>query len=276
MKYLVIPLCKKSDGNQVSSNQEPTTAADFNEGKQIDLDDLDTPLGSEDEGDEHRYPKIKMFDSGEEMRFELRMTFATKNLVKDAVLSYAMESKKNWHFDKKDSKRIVAKCEKECPFYMRFSKRVGNQFWQLISLKEDHTCHRTAKNRQVKTELLAKKFMHILRHTPEMIPKGLIAQAFEKWGVKLSFAQAYMAKTRSLELTQGALTEQYSHLRNYAEEIRQSNPSSTFIIKCGMSNIGPVFERIYVCVRACKAAFANTRRPLIRLDACFLKGEYGG
>ncbi|CAK8579458.1 unnamed protein product [Lathyrus sativus] len=43
-----------------------------------------------------------------------------------------------------------------------------------------------------------------------------------------------------------------------------------------MSDIGPVFERIYVCLRACKATFAMTCRPLIGLDACFLKGGYGG
>ncbi|XP_073220694.1 uncharacterized protein [Cicer arietinum] len=43
-----------------------------------------------------------------------------------------------------------------------------------------------------------------------------------------------------------------------------------------MSDVRPVFERIYVCLEACKAAFANTCRPLIELDACFLKGEYGG
>ncbi|XP_058765308.1 uncharacterized protein LOC131638780 [Vicia villosa] len=43
-----------------------------------------------------------------------------------------------------------------------------------------------------------------------------------------------------------------------------------------MSNIGPIFERIYVCLEACKAAFAHTCRPLIGLDACFLKGEFGG
>ncbi|XP_058726237.1 uncharacterized protein LOC131597563 [Vicia villosa] len=159
---------------------------------------------------------------------------------------------------------------------MRFSKRVGNQFWQLVSLTNDHTCRRTAKNRQAKTEWLAKKFIPILRHTPEMRPKGLIAESFEKWGVKLSSAQAYRAKTRALELIQGAETEQYSKLRNYAEELRRSNPNSTVIIKCGVSDKGPVFERIYVCLEACKAAFAYTCRPLIGLDACFLKGEFGG
>ncbi|XP_058783420.1 uncharacterized protein LOC131658103 [Vicia villosa] len=159
---------------------------------------------------------------------------------------------------------------------MRFSKRVGNQYWQLVSLTNDHTCRRTAKNRQAKTEWLAKKLIPILRHTPEMRPKGLIAESFEKWGVKLSSAQAYMAKTRALELIQGAESEQYSKLRNYAEELRRSNPNTTVMIKCGVSDKRPVFERIYVCLEACKAAFSYTCRPLIGLDACFLKGEFGG
>lgn len=85
--------------------------------------------------------------------------------------------------------------------------------------------------------------------------------------MKLPFAQAYRAKTRSFELIQGALTEKYYHLRNYVEEIRRSNPGSTIIIKCDMSDIGLVFERIYVCIRACKATLAITCRPLVGLDA---------
>ncbi|XP_058746340.1 uncharacterized protein LOC131619237 [Vicia villosa] len=143
-------------------------------------------------------------------------------------------------------------------------------------MTDDHTCHRTAKNRQATTEWLAKKFIPLLRHTPEMRPKGLVAESLEKWSVKLSSAQAYRAKTRALELIHGAETEQYAYLRNYAEELRRSNPNTTVIIKCGMSDVGPVFERIYICLEACKATFAYTCRPLIGLDACFLKGEYGG
>ena len=48
------------------------------------------------------------------------------------------------------------------------------------------------------------------------------------------------------------------------------------MIKCGVFDIGPIFERIYVCIEACKTAFAYICMPLIGLDACFLKGEYGG
>jgi hypothetical protein len=40
-------------------------------------------------------------------------------------------------------------------------------------------------------------------------------------------------------MIQGAESEQYAHLRDYAEEIKRSNPNSTVIIKCGMAKIGP-------------------------------------
>lgn len=36
------------------------------------------------------------------------------------------------------------------------------------------------------------------------------------------------------------------------------------------------FQRIYVCLEACKTSFAYTCRPLIVLDVCFLKEEHGG
>lgn len=43
-----------------------------------------------------------------------------------------------------------------------------------------------------------------------------------------------------------------------------------------MTNKRLVFKRIYVCLEACKAAFVTTCRPLIGLDECFLKGDFGG
>nr|KYP60270.1 hypothetical protein KK1_015723 [Cajanus cajan] len=35
-------------------------------------------------------------------------------------------------------------------------------------------------------------------------------------------------------------------------------------------------KKIYICFEACKSAFVHTCRPLIGLDGCFLKGDYGG
>ena len=196
--------------------------------------------------------------------------------IRDAIKEYALENKKNLVFKKNDKKRMVAKCMDGCPFHLRFSMRKANQSWQLVSFTDQHNCHRTITNRQAKTDWLARKFVYILRHTPELKTKGLIAIGIEKWGVKLSMNQAYRAKKRAIEMIHGAGREQFKHLRSYAEELLKSNPNSTVKIQCDNSVGGPVFERIYVCLEACKAAFVTTCRPLIGLDACFLKGEFGG
>ncbi|CAL5197986.1 unnamed protein product [Lathyrus oleraceus] len=79
-----------------------------------------------------------------------------------------------------------------------------------------------------------------------------------------------------MELDQGAGIEKFTHLRSYGQELLKSNPNSTVVIQCADSNGNHVFERIYVCLEACKAGFAKTCMPLIGLDAYFLKGDYGG
>ncbi|CAK8577416.1 unnamed protein product [Lathyrus sativus] len=130
-----------------------------------------------------------------------------------------MDMKKNIFIKKNDAKSIVVKCMEGCNFYMRLSKRVGNQFWQVVSLIDEHSCCRTPKNRQAKTGWLAKKFTNVLRHSPNMKPVGLIAESFDRWEVKLSYVQAYRAKRRSMDMIQGAGIDQYSHLRSYVEEL---------------------------------------------------------
>jgi len=70
----------------------------------------------------------------------------------------------------------------------------------------------------------------------------------------------------------GASEEKYVQLRNYAKELRRSNPGSSVKIKCKETAGGFALERIYVCFDACKKAFVNSCIPLIGLDSCFLKG----
>lgn len=69
---------------------------------------------------------------------------------------------------------------------------------------------------------------------------------------------------------------QFTHLRHYAQELLNLNPNSNVVVQCADSNEGSIFKRIYVCLGACKSGFAKYCRPLISLDACFLKGDYGG
>lgn len=76
---------KANDANNESSSVEPTTLVDFEEGHDVGSENLDTPQGSEDECDKHRFPKFKMHDYGDVVRFEIGMKFATKHLQRREI-----------------------------------------------------------------------------------------------------------------------------------------------------------------------------------------------
>ena len=79
--------------------------------------------------------------------------------------------------------------------------------------------------------------------------------------------QAYKAKVKVMEKIEGATRDQYKHLRSYVAELTEKkNKNNTVKIKCDLTPHGPVFERMYVRLEACKSAFVTTCRPLIGLD----------
>lgn len=201
--------------------------AEFEQNHGEDSDQLHKPVESEDEQEYETFPSYK---SGEAIKFQLGMFFNSKELIRDVINEYAMESKKVVFLKKNDGKMVVVKCIVGCKFYMRLSKRVGNQFLQVVSLIDDHTCHRTPKNRQAKTEWLANKFAHILRHNSDMKPLGLQAESMDIWGVKFPFDQAYRAKRKSIESIHGVGRDRFTHLRSYTQELLNSNPNNIVVI----------------------------------------------
>ena len=55
----------------------------------------------------------------------------------------------------------------------------------------------------------------------------------------------------------------------------RANPGSTVKVKVEDMNGFKVFNRFYVCLKACKDSCISFT-PIISLDGCFLKGFYGG
>lgn len=109
------------------------------------------------------------------------------------------------YFEKNDKMRVVVKCMKGCPFYLRVSKSSQYTYYQIVSLDAAHTCYRTSKNRQAKTRWLARKFIPTLRHTPNIKVKALVEEAKNRWGIVLSRYQCYRAQKKALEMIQGAI-----------------------------------------------------------------------
>jgi len=263
------------DAAQSSRNPAPTTLSDF-EDDNADSEELESPYSSSDDGVGKKKLNKFVLNENEQVSFQVGQVFANAELIKAAVKEYALQSRKNVYVKKNERKRVIVKCMPKCPFHMRFSRAEPKTYYVLSRYRSGHKCYFTKKARLLKTTILAKKLVPILKHTPNMKLKALGEECKTRWGAHLSKFQLYRAKNKALEMIHGGIDEQYTHLRNYAEELLRSNPGSTVKIKCNAGLEGPLFERMYVCFNASKRGFVQSCRPLIGLDGCFLKGRYAG
>ncbi|KAH1262563.1 hypothetical protein GmHk_02G005159 [Glycine max] len=176
--------------------------------------ELDTPVGSEDEGPPKvRYPHFKVTENDEDVKFEVGLQFSGKKQILEAVKTFAIMSKKNLKIKKNDKRKVTVICkQKDCPFYLRVSKSMQATYWQVVSFQNEHCCFRTFRNSQATPEWVSKRLMSLLMHSPNMRLKALVAFALEK----LSMDQAYKAKVKVMEKIEGATRDQYKHLRSYA------------------------------------------------------------
>ncbi|XP_070041980.1 uncharacterized protein [Nicotiana tomentosiformis] len=87
------------------------------------------------------------------------------------------------------------------------------------------------------------------------------------------------AKRMALLQLQGSFLDDYNRLEVYANEIRESNPSSDVVINLSKDATAEGkrrFLRIYICFNAMKLGFKHGLRPFIGLDGTFLKGHCKG
>ncbi|XP_073015817.1 uncharacterized protein [Primulina eburnea] len=97
-----------------------------------------------------------------------------------------------------------------------------------------------------------------------------------KCNVDVSKYKAYRPKKAALEKIKGKYEDQYLKLWDYCETVRKYNPGSKILVKRDHSYFVPTFQRMYFSLQALKCGFLAGCRPVIGLDGCFLKTNYGG
>ncbi|RYR20290.1 hypothetical protein Ahy_B03g065405 [Arachis hypogaea] len=213
----------------------------------------DVPV-SDDEGDPllRRYPLYKSLKNMKEYKWEVGTMYVDRNAFKKCVTSYAVHSGRGIWFSKCDNHRCKAVCKEGCKWFAYCHKMKREDTWQLTSCYQKHTCSKATK-------------------IGIMSPQWLTARV----------------KQQSLDEINGTYGEQYRRIHDYAAELLRSNPGSTVQIQVERppefeletptpgTDMRPRFQRIYICLDACKRSFMVCR-PMIGLDGCFIKTPYGG
>ncbi|XP_062089370.1 uncharacterized protein LOC133795917 [Humulus lupulus] len=213
-----------------------------------------------------------------DFKFLLGMEFGTAKLLRTAIKEYFIESNREFKYVSNDMRRIRVKCKaKQCPWLLYASvSRADNTTFKVQTLVDNHNCGLVLNNSHADAPWLSKYFLEQFRINPDMKYK-----TFRDMTTKTKYSHVsnwvfYRAKARAKILLEGSVSEQYAILEDYCKMILATNPGSTAIIKSNMVEGKRIFERVYICLKACKEGFRSGCRPLIGLDGCFLKGYCKG
>ncbi|XP_061364416.1 uncharacterized protein LOC133307878 [Gastrolobium bilobum] len=244
-------------------------------------EELRTPPSSDD--DENVRPIMPKFNeqaSFGHVYLELGMEFMNLDQFKCAVKDYNISLGRNFVWVKNDKVRVKAKCSVEdCEWMVCCAWNSKQNTFQVKTFKETHKCCRVFKNKRATRDWVAKKLEKRILTQPKMTRTEAFEHMKEEYNVHLDMKKVSKALKKAKGTIEGCEKEQYERLREYLAELLRSNPGSSCKLQVSPQPIPqalPIFDRMYICLDACKKGFKAGCRPLIGLDGCFLKGYYGG
>lgn len=85
--------------------------------------------------------------------------------------------------------------------------------------------------------------------------------------MKIGYYKAYYARKRALKMIFGDASLEYERVWDYVAPIKKYNLGSTAIVKVSVvEQEQPEFQRLYVCLQACKEGFTAGCRPILGVD----------
>ncbi|XP_059428510.1 uncharacterized protein LOC132162269 [Corylus avellana] len=237
--------------------------ADLGDGESNDESDGLASLQESDAGEVGKKRKrYRQFNLKHDLKipvtFELGDQFADSGSFKMALKTHAVQKGFDYNYKHNDTSRVNAVCKLE------------HCSWRIhASTDATRTCF------QIKTcdvEYLVRTYKRDFKDDPTWTPYALKQRVKRDLNVDVSIDRCYRAKNEALHQLFGRHSKQYRLTRRYAMTILSTNPGSSAFVH----RDGAFFQRMYICLDACKKGFIHGCRPIICLDACHLKGDCGG
>ena len=271
-----------------------------------DTDGIEDPLECDDsdelkslsdsDGGKKRYPHFNaLIDFKKKIVFKSGMIFGSNKIFRKAMRQYSIENGGDYYYLHNDKKKVSAYCRKRCKcpmvhgrircvcskvlcaFKVCARKMDSDGSFQLKSFQGKHECGWQHKNTKVTSEWLAERYLEYHRDDPTWKLSAFISAVKRNQNVHINYTHAWKARLRAMLISQGDCTAQYARVFDYAMTVLKYNSGSSVFVKVNNENPQePVFERLYMCLEACKHGFLQGCRPIIGVDGCHLKGAYSG
>ncbi|XP_024156583.1 uncharacterized protein LOC112164579 [Rosa chinensis] len=237
------------------------------------------PALDSDGEEEIPFPEFNPKTDMKDPVFEKGMIFGSAAILREAIRERAIRDGWEVYFIKNERKRVRAICKsQDCPFELYASRMQHEESLMIKTYEPEHKCTRVFDNSMLSAKYLTKHFMERIKLNSGWKPESLAQTMSSEVRVRVSKQMAYRVKKAALLVLKGTIMEQYARLRDYANELKKVDPSTTVDIKCDFSKGDslPIFKRMYICLGALKNGFKAGCRSVIGIDGCHLRFADGG
>ncbi|KAK8632300.1 hypothetical protein V6N13_072694 [Hibiscus sabdariffa] len=207
----------------------------------------------------------------ENSKFKVGLVFPNEETLKEVLRQYGRKNRYYVKFDINDRRRLRVVCKYGCPWKLWASKTNSEtEIFQIKTFNDVHTCPKVMKNKNITSKFLAKTYLHRWQRDRNYSDKLLRQEAEEDFVAIIPQSKCLRAKRYAMGILDGSYKEQFSKMYDYLGELRETNSGIRTICKLDAR----LFQRVYVCLDACKKGYIAGCRPILSLDGCFLKGHY--
>nr|GEV06764.1 ATP-dependent (S)-NAD(P)H-hydrate dehydratase [Tanacetum cinerariifolium] len=259
-----------SDVNDIIDKEHLVDEVEVNMKDDLEVLDYDSLESDQEDVSENarsrglRKLKKAASSSGIINNFYVGKEFINRDLAKERIIDYSVETKRNIDFKRNDKRRIreIFKCvmpsmtsktvfldkdeglkedifrngkainedteedKKCCPWVLYFTK--GDKAkWVVKTYKDEHKYLQSKKIKHCTSTFLAKHITDLLIMDPKIPVKAIQEQMQKKFHVVISKTKAFREKTKAQVHLKGGVTVQYSLLRDYLSELQICNLNTT-------------------------------------------------
>ena len=178
------------------------------------------------------------------------MVFPTVQDFRKAVREYAIREQRDVWFCTNERHRVRAKCKGNCPWTVFASTVRGSQSLVVKTVNTEHTCMKFHESKFINSVWLANKYESKWEVEPEWKKTRFEREVRKETGKDVSRWQFYRAINKAMN--RGSTPEECHKLWDYCVALRECDQNNTMKMKINENEEFPHFERLYVCLGACK------------------------